>query len=69
MADKEMCSCHEDGNTHGNVSKWYVKHRGIARINGVGCNCHSPKYCGRCHNNPNSVYPERSIGGLQGNMQ
>jgi nitrate/TMAO reductase-like tetraheme cytochrome c subunit len=69
MATKEMCSCHEDGNTHGNVSKWYVKHRSLARINGVGCNCHSPKYCSRCHDNPDSVYPHRSAGGLQGSMR
>jgi nitrate/TMAO reductase-like tetraheme cytochrome c subunit len=68
MPKKEMCACHKEGNVHGNPEKWYFKHRKTARINGIGCNCHTPAYCGRCHNDPNSIYPSGYTSGLQNGM-
>lgn len=68
MSKNEMCACHKEGTVHGDPEKWYFKHRKVARINGIGCNCHAPLYCSRCHNDPNSVYPPGFSGGLQSGM-
>lgn len=69
MSDRRMCGCHEnEGSIHGSPDKWYYGHREVAKINGAGCNCHRPNFCGRCHDeNAEKVYPSNYAGGSSTN--
>jgi hypothetical protein len=69
MKKDNACSCHKDGNVHGSYVRWYFKHRETARINGIGCNCHSRSYCSHCHDDPNTIYPSTFSGTLGGGLK
>lgn len=63
MTENRMCGCHSEGEIHGLPDKWYYEHRTVAKNNGAGCNCHGLNFCGRCHDNPQSIYPMGYAGG------
>ncbi|MCL6472431.1 MAG: NapC/NirT family cytochrome c [Firmicutes bacterium] len=63
MSENRMCGCHSEGEIHGLPDKWYYEHQKVAKSNGAGCNCHALDFCGRCHDNPEKVYPMGYAGG------